>query len=155
VAVEEKQPAPDFELPDESGSTVRLSDWGGSRVILYFYPRADTPGCTVEACEFRDQYPQIEEAGAVVLGVSPDSVSAVRKFRDKFQLPFRLLADEDHSVAELYGVWKEKSRYGKKYWGVERTTFLIDRDGKVERVYQKVRPEGHAAEVLESIEAPG
>jgi thioredoxin-dependent peroxiredoxin len=144
----ENEMAPEFEVPADDGSTVRLSDLRGQRVILFFYPRADTPGCTTEACEFRDLTPQIEEKGAVVLGISPDSVESVQKFRDRFAFPFRLLADEDHSVAEAYGVWGEKSMYGRKYMGVDRTTFLIDADGRVERVFRKVKPKGHAEEVL-------
>jgi thioredoxin-dependent peroxiredoxin len=153
VSVQEQQPAPDFTLPDDGGTPVRLGDFRGRRVVLFFYPRADTPGCTVEACDFRDHFPHLQEAGAEILGVSPDAVKDIRKFREKFQLPFRLLADEDHAVAEQYGVWKEKSMYGKKYWGVERTTFVIDEEGRVERIYRKVRPEGHASQVLEGIGA--
>jgi thioredoxin-dependent peroxiredoxin len=145
---EEGQMAPDFEVSAHDGSTVRLSDLRGGKVILFFYPRADTPGCTTEACEFRDMTPQIEQKGARVLGISPDGVAAVRKFREKFDLPFTLLADEDNAVAEIYGVWKEKSMFGKKYMGVDRTTFLIDEEGRVEKVYRKVKPEGHAGEVF-------
>lgn len=144
----EKDIAPDFELTADDGSTVRLSALRGQRVILFFYPKADTPGCTVEACEFGELTPQISEKGAVVLGISPDPVKAVTKFREKFDLPFRLLADEDHAVAEAYGVWAEKSMYGRKYMGVERTTFLVDAEGHIERIYQKVTPKGHAADVL-------
>ena len=140
--------APDFELPADDGSRVRLSDFRGRKVILYFYPRADTPGCTVEACEFRDVYPQIEAEGAVVLGVSPDPLEAVKSFRDKFDLPFRLLADQDHTVAELYQVWKEKSMYGNTYMGVARTTFLLDEERRIQKVYHEVNPEGHAGEIL-------
>ena len=146
--LKENDAAPDFELPADDGEPVRLSALRGRRVVLYFYPRADTPGCTTEACEFRDLHPQLSAEGAVVLGVSPDPVEAVRKFREKFDLPFHLLADADHAVAEAYGVWKEKSMYGKKYWGVERTTFLIDEQGRIARVHHKVKPEGHAREVL-------
>ena len=144
----QNDPAPDFALPADDGTLVRLGDLRGQRVILFFYPRADTPGCTIEACEFRDMTPQIQEQGAVVLGLSPDTVEDVRKFREKFHLPYRLLADADHSVAEMYGVWKEKNNFGKNYWGVERTTFLVDEEGKIARVYEKVNPEGHAAGVL-------
>ena len=143
--------APDFELTADDGSAVRLSELRGRKVILFFYPRADTPGCTVEACEFRDHDEQFEGRGAVVLGISPDPVKAVRAFREKFALPYRLLADADHEVAERYGVWKEKSRYGKVYWGVERTTFVIDEEGRVERVFARVKPEGHATQVLEGL----
>jgi thioredoxin-dependent peroxiredoxin len=140
--------APDFELPADDGSTVRLSDLLGRKVVLFFYPRADTPGCTIEACEFRDRVENFEANGAVVLGISPDPVQAVRKFREKHGLTFRLLADEDHQVAERYGVWGEKSMYGKKYWGVDRTTFVIDEEGKIARVFEKVKPQGHAEAVL-------
>lgn len=151
MALQTGDTAPAFALPADDGSTVRLADLRGRKVVLYFYPRADTPGCTVEACEFRDEMPRIDERGAVVLGVSPDEVADVRKFREKFSLPFRLLADADHEVAEAYDVWREKSMFGKKYWGVDRTTYLIDEEGRIERVYEKVKPEGHAARVLEDI----
>jgi peroxiredoxin Q/BCP len=144
----QNDPAPDFALPADDGTLVRLGDLRGQRVILFFYPRADTPGCTIEACEFRDNTPQIQEKGAVVLGISPDTVEDVRKFREKFALPYRLLADADHSVAETYGVWQEKNNFGKSYWGVVRTTFLVDEEGKIARVYEQVKPEGHAASVL-------
>jgi thioredoxin-dependent peroxiredoxin len=151
VPIEETQPAPDFDLPADDGSRVRLSALRGRRVVLYFYPRADTPGCTVESCEFRDLTPRYEEKGAVVLGVSPDSVEEVRRFREKFSLPFRLLADADHQVAEAYGVWVEKSMFGKTFMGVERSTFVVAADGTLERAYRKVTAEGHAAEVLEGL----
>lgn len=147
----ENQMAPDFTLPAHDGSTVKLSELRGQRVILYFYPKADTPGCTTEACEFRDLQPQIQEAGAVVLGVSPDPVADVKAFHDKFGLSFPLLADEDHQVAEAYGVWKLKKMFGNEFWGVERSTFLIDADGRIEKVYRRVSPEGHAAEMLEAL----
>lgn len=149
--LKENDPAPDFDLDADDGSRVRLSELRGSKVILYFYPRADTPGCTIEACEFRDLTPRIDERGAVVLGVSPDPVEDVRKFREKFDLPFRLLADADHEVSERYGVWKEKTLFGKKMMGTERATFVIDEEGKIARVYRNVRAEGHAAKVLEEI----
>jgi peroxiredoxin Q/BCP len=151
LSPQENDPAPDFTLPADDGTPVRLSELRGKRVILFFYPHADTPGCTIEACEFRDLSPQIQEKGAVVLGLSPDTVEDVRKFREKFHLPYRLLADADHAVAEAYGVWKEKTNFGKTYWGVERTTFLVDEQGKIARVYGQVRPEGHAADVLAGI----
>jgi thioredoxin-dependent peroxiredoxin len=145
--VNEGDQAPDFELPADDGSKLRLSGLRGKRVILYFYPKDNTSGCTTEACEFRDALPGIEEAGAVVLGVSPDPVSSHVRFRNKHGLTFPLLADEQHEVAEAYGVWKEKSMYGRKYWGVERSTFLIDGSGKVEKVWRRVSPRGHAGEV--------
>jgi peroxiredoxin Q/BCP len=144
-------PAPDFELESDAGERVRLSDLRGRKVVLYFYPKDDTPGCTTEACEFRDRLPEIEGRDATVLGVSPDDAGSHRKFRDKYDLPFTLLADTDHAVAEAYGVWGEKKRYGRTYEGIFRTTFLIDGDGKVERVFEKVKPEGHADEVLSAI----
>jgi peroxiredoxin Q/BCP len=146
--------APPFSLPSDSGETVSLEDLRGSPVVLFFYPKDDTPGCTAEACEFRDSWKAVQRAGAVVLGVSPDGVASHRRFREKFALPFHLLADEDHAVAEAYGVWGEKSMYGKKYYGVLRTTFIIDAAGSVRRVFEKVKPAGHAAEVLEALSAP-
>lgn len=148
MELQEKDLAPDFELPADDGAAVRLSGLRGRRVVLYFYPRADTPGCTTEACEFGELTPRIEERGAVVIGVSPDPVKDVRKFREKFGLPFRLLADEDHAVAEAYGVWGEKSMFGKKFMGVERTTFLVDEEGRIARIFRQVSPKGHADEVL-------
>lgn len=144
-------PAPEFELFADDESLVRLADLRGRKLILYFYPRADTPGCTVEACEFRDLAPRIDERGAVVLGVSPDTVADVRKFKEKFDLNFPLLADTDHAVAEAYGVWREKSMFGKTFWGTARTTFVIDERGRIERVYEDVRAEGHAEEVLSDL----
>jgi peroxiredoxin Q/BCP len=146
--------APPFSLPSDTGETVSLEDLRGSPVVLFFYPKDDTPGCTAEACEFRDSWKAVQRAGAVVLGVSPDGVASHRRFREKFALPFHLLADEDHAVAEAYGVWGEKSMYGKKYYGVLRTTFIIDAAGSVRRVFEKVKPAGHAAEVLEALSAP-
>lgn len=148
----ENQTAPDFTLTAHDGSTVTLSDLRGQRVILYFYPKADTPGCTAQACEFRDLQPQIRERGAIVLGVSPDSVKDVRAFHDKFELPFTLLADQDHRVCDTYGVWKKKQMFGNEYMGVERSTFLIDEDGRIEQVYRGVNPEGHARELLNVLE---
>lgn len=132
--------APDFELATDKGETLKLSDLRGKRVILYFYPKDDTPGCTTQACGFRDNYPVIEEKNAVVLGLSPDGVKSHAKFRTKFDLPFTLLADEEHRVADLYGVWVEKSMYGKKYMGVERSHFVIDENGKIIDAQVKVKP---------------
>jgi peroxiredoxin Q/BCP len=150
--VERGVPAPDFELPSDSGEAVRLSSFKGTKVVLYFYPKDDTPGCTTQACDLRDAMPKVEGLDAVVLGVSPDPVSSHVKFREKFQLNFPLLADEDHSVAEAYGVWKEKSLYGRKYMGVERSTFIIDEDGIVQEAWRKVRPAGHAEKVVASLQ---
>jgi peroxiredoxin Q/BCP len=144
-------PAPEIALPDESGAVHRLSDQRGRWTILYFYPKDDTPGCTVEACEFRDTNDTIVERGADVWGVSPQDGASKRKFREKFGLPFMLLADTDHRAAEAYGSWVEKENYGKKYWGTARTTFLVDPDGKVARVWPKVKPEGHASDVLAAL----
>lgn len=143
--------APDFTLQSDSGESVTLSDLRGRPVVLYFYPRDDTPGCTVEACEFRDAWRDVEKAGAVVLGVSPDDVPSHGRFRTKFQLPFPLLADPEHRVAELYGVWGEKSMYGRKFFGILRTTFIIDCSGRVLQVFERVKPKGHAGRVLEAL----
>jgi peroxiredoxin Q/BCP len=140
--------APDFELPDQDGRAVKLSDFRGRPVVLYFYPKADTPGCTVQACGVRDHLPDYSDAGAVVLGVSPDPVSRVKKFHEKQSLNFALLADEDHAVSEAYGVWVQKSMYGKTYWGDQRATFVIDDAGKVADVIPKVSPKTHDEEVL-------
>jgi peroxiredoxin Q/BCP len=145
--------APAFTLPADDGSTVSLKDYQGKRVVLYFYPKDDTSGCTTEACEFRDSWQAVQRAGAVVLGVSPDGVASHQRFRAKYRLPFPLLADTDHAIAEAYSAWGEKSRYGRKYLGILRTTFLIDGDGTVARVFEKVKPKGHAAEVLAAVEA--
>lgn len=132
--------APDFELPSDTGETVKLSDFRGKRVVLYFYPKDDTPGCTTQSCGFRDNYPQIEEKNAVVLGVSPDGVKSHQKFKTKFNLPFILLADEQHKVAEAYGVWGEKSFMGKKFIGIIRSHFVIDEQGKIADAQVKVSP---------------
>jgi peroxiredoxin Q/BCP len=142
--------APAFSLPADSGETISLKDLKGKPVVLYFYPKDDTSGCTVEACEFRDRWNEVKKSGAVVLGVSPDGVASHQKFKKKFSLPFPLLADEDHAVAEAYGAWGEKSMYGRKYQGILRSTFLI-RDGKIVQVFPKVKPQGHAAEVLAAL----
>ena len=144
-------PAPDFILLDESGTQRRLSDYRGQTVVLYFYPKDDTPGCTTEACNFRDDYSAYSDAGVVILGVSADSVKSHEKFRKKYGLPFPLLADEDHAVCEQYGVWGEKQFMGRNYKGVLRTTFLIDPNGKVKRVFEKVKPSDHSAEMLAAI----
>jgi thioredoxin-dependent peroxiredoxin len=149
--VEEGKPAPDFELTSDSGDTVKLSDLRGKQVVLYFYPKDDTPGCTTQACGIRDTYGEFERAGAVVLGVSPDDERSHVKFKEKFELPFTLLADEDHAVAEEYGVWGEKSYMGKTYFGVNRSTFVIAEDGTVKKVMHKVKPDTHADEVLETL----
>jgi peroxiredoxin Q/BCP len=140
--------APDFELPDQDGNPVRLSSFRGQRVVLYFYPKANTPGCTTQACGVRDHRADYDAAGAVVLAVSPDPVGKVKKFSDKHGLGFTLLADEDHSVCEAYGVWGEKSLYGKKYWGASRSTFVIDADGRVSDVIEKASPKTHDEQVL-------
>jgi thioredoxin-dependent peroxiredoxin len=149
--IEPGDEAPDFELPDQDGRPVRLEDFRGQRVVLYFYPKADTPGCTKEACDFRDTSQKFTKANTVIVGVSPDASKAQARFKDKFDLPFTLLADTDHDVAEAYGVWKEKSMYGKKYMGIERTTFIIGPEGKIKKIFPKVKVEGHAEEVLASI----
>ena len=140
--------APEVELPDESGRIHRLSDQRGRWTILYFYPEDDTPGCTVEACEIRDANESITERGADVWGVSPQGSASHRRFREKFGLPFVLLADEDHKAAEAYATWVEKNNYGKKYWGVQRATFLIDPDGRVAKIFPKVQPKAHDDLVL-------
>jgi peroxiredoxin Q/BCP len=146
------EPAADFELPDQDGNPVRLSDCRGRKVVLYFYPKADTPGCTTQACGVRDKEADYAAAGAVVLGVSPDSVSAVKRFDEKYELGFTLLADEDHAVAERYGVWKEKRMYGRTFWGVVRATFVIDAEGKVAKAFPKVSPKTHDDVVLAALE---
>jgi peroxiredoxin Q/BCP len=143
--------APAFSLASDSGETIALKDLKGKPVVLYFYPKDDTSGCTVQACEFRDSWNEVKRSGAVVLGVSPDGVASHQKFKKKFSLPFPLLADEGHTVAEAYGAWGEKSMYGKKYQGILRTTFLIGGDGRIFRVFEKVKPKGHAAEVLAAL----
>jgi peroxiredoxin Q/BCP len=143
--------APDFELPDQNGDTVKLSDLKGQTVVLYFYPRADTPGCTTQACSVRDRGAEYRTAGAQVIGISPDEVEAVGKFAGKFDLDFTLLADADHKVAEKYGTWVEKSMYGKKYMGVQRATFIIDAKGKVAKVFPKVSPKTHDDVVLKAL----
>lgn len=143
--------APDFQLKDQNGNDVKLSQYRGKNVVLYFYPKDDTPGCTREACDFRDQHSAVREAGAVVLGVSPDTTASHQKFATKFSLPFPLLADTGHQVCDAYGVWGEKSLYGRTFQGVTRATFLIDTEGKVARVWPKVKVQGHVDEILESL----
>jgi thioredoxin-dependent peroxiredoxin len=145
--------APAFTLPTETGELLSLKELRGKKVVLYFYPKDDTPTCTVEACGFRDSFPRFRRDGAVVIGVSPDSVKKHQKFKTKFGLPFTLLADTEHAVAEKYGVWQEKVLYGRTYMGVVRTTFLIDAAGKLRRVFDNVRSAGHADEVAEAITA--
>ena len=149
--VEEGAPAPDFELQSDEGETVTLTALRGKPVVLYFYPKDDTPGCTTEACEFRDAYDRFREQDVEILGVSPDTEASHRKFKSKYELPFTLLADPDHQAAESYGVWKEKRNYGKTYMGVERSTFVIDADGKVAKAMRGIKPAGHAAQVLETL----
>lgn len=143
--------APDFTLPDQDGKRLTLSELRGETVVLYFYPRADTPGCTIQACGVRDRGADYAKAGARVIGVSPDKVEDVKKFADKFDLDFTLLADADHAVAEAYGTWGEKSMYGKKYMGVTRATFLIGPDGKIAKVFPKISPKTHDDVVLEAL----
>jgi len=149
--IEEGKPAPDFELKTDTGESVKLSDFRGKQVVLYFYPKDDTPGCTTQACGIRDVYGEIQKEGAVVLGVSPDDESSHVKFKDKYELPFTLLADTDHAVSEEYGVWGEKKYMGRTYMGVDRSTFVIDADGNVKRVMHKVKPDSHADDVLETL----
>jgi peroxiredoxin Q/BCP len=149
--IEEGKPAPDFELTSDSGDSVKLSQFRGGPVVLYFYPKDDTPGCTTEACEFRDAYDVFRERGAEVLGVSPDDVGSHGKFKTKYGLPFTLLADTDHAVAEQYGVWGEKKFAGKTYMGVNRSTFIIDSDGNVARAMLGIKPAGHPREVLDAL----
>lgn len=143
--------APNFTLPDHNGEKVTLSDFEGETVVLYFYPRADTPGCTAQACGVRDRRADYEEAGARVIGISPDGVKAIDKFAGKYDLDFTLLADADHSVAEKYGTWVEKSMYGKKYMGVQRATFIVGPDGKIAKVFPKVSPKQHDDKVLKAL----
>ena len=151
--VEEGQEAPDFELASDAGERVRLSQFRGKPVVLYFYPKDDTPGCTAQACGIRDSYDVFEHRGAVVLGVSPDEESSHVKFKQKYGLPFTLLADPEHEVAEQYGVWGERKYMGKTYMGVERSTFLIDEDGRIAKVMRRVKPDTHAERVLEALAA--
>ena len=145
------RPAPAFQLLSDEGKEVQLADFRGQQVVLYFYPKDDTPGCTTEACAFRDGAAALRQRGAVVLGVSTDSVASHQKFKAKFHLSFPLLSDEEKRAVQAYGVWKEKSMYGRTYMGIERTTFLIDRDGKIARIFPKVKVDGHCDEVLAAL----
>lgn len=145
------QPAPDFTAVTDTGETVKLSDFRGKRVVLYFYPKDDTSGCTTQACGFRDNYPVIEEKNAVVLGVSPDGVQSHQKFKTKYELPFTLLVDEDHAIAEAYGVWGEKSMYGKSYMGIVRSHFIIDEEGKIADTQYKVSPTDSVARAVDAL----
>lgn len=150
--IEAGQPAPKFELTDDQGQTVSLASLKGKPVVMYFYPKDDTPGCTKEACAFRDRKKELEELGAVVLGVSPDSRESHSAFRDKFELNFPLLVDTEHKVAEQYGAWREKNMYGKKSMGIQRSTFLIGKDGLVKKVWKRVKVDGHDEKVLEALQ---
>jgi peroxiredoxin Q/BCP len=153
--IEQGQTAPDFTLPDQDGNDVSLNDYRGQTVVLYFYPKADTPGCTTQACGLRDTISEFNDVGAVVLGISPDPVKRVKKFHEGQGLNFTLLADEDHAICDLYGTWVEKSMYGKTYWGAQRATFIVDADGKVVHVIEKASPKTHAADVLAALEGLG
>lgn len=149
--IEAGKKAPAFTLDDDQGNRVKLADLRGQPVVLYFYPKDDTPGCTKEACAFRDQKSALKRTGAVVLGVSPDDVASHQKFRDKYKLNFPLLADKDHKIADKYGAWREKNMYGKKSMGIQRSTFLIDAEGVVQKVWKRVRVDGHDEAVLEAL----
>jgi thioredoxin-dependent peroxiredoxin len=151
LAIEEGSPAPDFSLNTDSGDTLSLSSLRGKPVVLYFYPKDDTPGCTAQACGIRDAWAEFEQAGAVVLGVSTDGEASHAKFKEKYELPFTLLADTEHEVADAYGVWGEKTYAGKTYMGVNRSTFVIDEDGKVARIFLQVKPDEHADQVLDAL----
>lgn len=153
MAVKEGTPAPDFELKDQIGNLHKLSDYRDKNVVLYFYPKDDTPGCTTEACSFRDNYEVFTAAGVIVLGISPDTVKSHQKFQQKHDLPFILLADENHEVCELYRVWGLKKFMGREYNGVFRTTFIIDGDGKISKVYENVKPTDHAVDILKFLNA--
>lgn len=150
--IETGKKAPTFTLPSVSGSSVSLEDFAGKKVVIYFYPKDNTPGCTREACDFRDNFARVRASGAVVLGVSADSVASHERFRDKYALPFELLTDDSHAMMERYGVWKEKKNYGRTYMGIERTTVLIDEQGIVRRIWPKVAVKGHVDQVLAAIE---
>ncbi len=143
--------APEFELPDQSGKITRLSDFRGNTLVLYFYPRDDTPGCTTEACDIRDNYAEYQNAGIPVVGISPDKLASHKKFQEKYSLPFTLLADENHAICEKYGVWGRKKFMGREFDGVLRSTFIIDQEGKVVKIFEKVKPAGHGSEILEAL----
>jgi thioredoxin-dependent peroxiredoxin len=145
--------APEFSLPDQSGKTISLMDFKGKQIVLYFYPKDDTPGCTKEACSFRDSEVTLKKAGAVVLGVSMDGKASHQKFINKFQLPFTLLSDEEAAVSKAYGVYKLKNMYGRTYWGLERSTFVIDTAGKLKAIFRKVKVDGHTDEVLDALKS--
>jgi peroxiredoxin Q/BCP len=148
MAIKKGLPAPSFSLKDDEGKTRSLSDFKGIKIVLYFYPKDDTPGCTTEACNFRDDYSAYVDAGITILGVSPDSVNSHRKFREKYHLPFSLLVDEDHKIADAYGVWGQKKFMGKDYMGVLRTTFIVDESGRIAHVFEEVKPADHSKEIL-------
>lgn len=149
--IKEGMKAPDFKLQNQEGEAISLKNYKGKNIVLYFYPKDNTSGCTKEACSFRDEFPKFNNLDAVILGVSPDSVASHKKFAAKYNLPFNLLSDEEKKVIEEYGVWKEKSMYGRKYMGVERTTVIIDEDGKIKKIFPKVKVEGHNNEVFEAL----
>lgn len=151
MSIQEGMPAPDFSLLDETGQLQRLSDYRGKPVLLYFYPKDDTPGCTTEACNFRNDYDTYQKNGVVILGVSPDSPKSHLKFKEKYHLPFTLLSDPDHQVCLTYGVWGRKKFMGREYDGVFRTTFVIDVDGKIVKVFENVKPDGHSSQVLAAL----
>jgi peroxiredoxin Q/BCP len=148
---EEGSKAPDFKLKNQNGETISLNDFKGKNVVLYFYPKDDTSGCTAEACSFRDDFPKFEKTDAVILGVSPDSVESHKKFEQKYRLNFNLLSDEKKEILQKYEVWKEKNMYGRKYMGVERTTYIIGPEGKIKKIFRKVKVSGHNKEVLEAL----
>lgn len=151
--IKEGMKAPDFKLKNQDGDTISLKNYKGKNVVLYFYPKDDTSGCTKEACAFRDEFPKFNNLDVVILGVSPDSVKSHKKFAEKYDLPFNLLSDEEKNVLEEYGVWKEKSMYGKKYMGVERTTVVINHEGKIKKIFPKVKVDGHNNEVIEALKS--
>jgi thioredoxin-dependent peroxiredoxin len=151
MTIQQGTPAPQFSLPDETGTIRNLSDFSGQTIVLYFYPKDDTPGCTTQACNFRDDYSAYEQAGVTILGVSPDSPKSHAKFKEKFNLPFSLLADEQHELCEQFGVWGQKKFMGREYMGVMRTTFVVGPDGIVKKVFENVKPADHSAEVLAAV----